>query len=63
MLRFPTREGERGCQHNLCSFLGSEGALTCAVGKDPRVEYLGAGQPPFQDFLLNVLEESEDLVD
>ena len=36
-------------------------ALTCAVGKDPRIEYLGAGQPPFQDFLLIVLEESENL--
>ena len=31
------------------------------MGKDLRVEYLGAGQPPFQDFLLIVLEESESL--
>ena len=32
-----------------------------AVGKEPKVEYIGIGQPPFQRDLLIVLDESESI--
>ncbi|KAF9654114.1 hypothetical protein BDM02DRAFT_27216 [Thelephora ganbajun] len=36
------------------------GALSRAVGKDPKVKYIGVGEPPFHNDLLIVLEESEN---
>lgn len=35
--------------------------FTQAMGKEPRVKYIGMGEPPFQQYLLIVLEESENL--
>lgn len=35
--------------------------LTRAVGKEPRVKYIGRGKPPFKRYLLIVLDESENL--
>lgn len=35
--------------------------FTRATGKEPRVKYMGAGEPPFEPYLLIVLEESENL--
>jgi len=35
--------------------------LTRAMGKEPRVRYIGMGEPPFQQYLLIVLEESENI--
>ena len=32
-----------------------------AVGKEPKVEYIGMGQPPFERDLLIVLDESESI--
>ena len=37
------------------------GILTRAIGREPRVEYTGAGEHPYQNYLLIVLEESENL--
>lgn len=37
------------------------GILTRAIGKEPRVTYIGMGEPPFHRYLLIVLEESENL--
>ena len=37
------------------------GVLAQAMKKEPGVKYIGAGEPPFQDYLLIVLEESENL--
>jgi len=37
------------------------GILTRAMGKDPKVRYIGAGEPPFQQDLLIVLNESENI--
>lgn len=37
------------------------GILARAIGKEPRVKYIGMGEPPFGRYLLIVLEESEDL--
>lgn len=37
------------------------GILAWAMRKEPSVKYIGAGEPPFQDYLLIVLEESENL--
>ena len=37
------------------------GVLTQAMGKEPRVKYIGTGEPPFQHYLLIVLEESENI--
>ena len=37
------------------------GALTRAMGKEPRVRYIGTGAPPFNPYLLIVLEESENI--
>ena len=37
------------------------GVLARAMKKEPRVRYIGAGEPPFQVYLLIVLEESENL--
>lgn len=36
-------------------------ALASAIGKEPRVKYIGKGVPPFERYLLIVLEESENL--
>ena len=35
--------------------------FTRAMGKEPGVKYIGMGEPPFQQYLLIVLEESENL--
>jgi hypothetical protein len=37
------------------------GILTCAMGREPRVKYIGMGEPSFERYLLVVLEESENL--
>ena len=37
------------------------GLFTRAVGKDPKIKYIGMGEPPFQRDLLIVLDESENV--
>jgi len=37
------------------------GVFNRAVGKEPKVKYIGIGEPPFHDNLLVVLDESENL--
>ena len=36
-------------------------AFTQAMGREPKVKYLGVGEPPFQHHLLVVFEESENI--
>ncbi|KAF9786776.1 hypothetical protein BJ322DRAFT_1002870 [Thelephora terrestris] len=36
-------------------------AFARAMGKEPRIKYLGVGEPPFQHHLLVVFEESENI--
>jgi len=36
-------------------------AFTRAMGREPKVNYLGAGEPPFQHHLLVVFDESENI--
>jgi len=37
------------------------GLFTRAVGKEPKIKYIGMGEPPFQRDLLIVLDESENV--
>jgi len=37
------------------------GLFTRAVGKEPKIKYIGMGEPPFQRDLLLVLDESENI--
>lgn len=37
------------------------GVFAQAIGREPKVKYIGMGQPPFYRYILVVLEESENL--
>ena len=37
------------------------GIFNRAVGKEPKVKYIGTGEPPFQDDLIIVLDEDENM--